>query len=148
VAERRGSERSNSSESPRLGWAGSGASANTHMGVSYVRTVRGRKRGHSLRCRTVKMRMEERERETGTVIISSDCLSIEYTVHYLNTWTRSAYTLVGQSANIPKLRLHHTSHTRAFLVARRTCWSRGVPRRLNCLSSQNRGCASLVAGTH
>jgi hypothetical protein len=49
-------------ELPRLGQAGSGASTNTHMGVSYVRLVRGRKWGCSLHCCVVKMRRKERER--------------------------------------------------------------------------------------
>jgi hypothetical protein len=44
------SERSNSGELPRLWWAGSGASANTHTGVFYVQTVCGREWGHLLHC--------------------------------------------------------------------------------------------------
>jgi hypothetical protein len=57
----------------------------------------------------------------------------------------SAYTLVGQSANIPKSHLHCMSRVRAFLVAWRTRWSRGVPRHLNCLLSLKQG-PCLIGG--
>jgi hypothetical protein len=62
VVERSRNERLNRGELPRLGWAGSGASANTHMGVSYVWMVHGREQGRLLHHCVVKMRMEERER--------------------------------------------------------------------------------------
>jgi hypothetical protein len=88
--------------------------------------------------------VREKGRETATGIV---CCS-EYTVHYLNTLTHSAYMLVGQSMNIPKLCSHHTSRACAFLVAQHTWWSQGVPRCLNCLSSRNRGHAPLAAGAH
>jgi hypothetical protein len=75
-----GSKQSNSGELPRLWQAGSRASTNTHTGVLYVWTVRRREQGRSLHRCAVKMRMEEWERETGTRIVSSDCLSNKYTV--------------------------------------------------------------------
>jgi hypothetical protein len=57
MAEHGRSERLKSGELPRLGQARSEASANTHTGVSYIWTVRGREWGCSLRRCMVKMRM-------------------------------------------------------------------------------------------
>jgi hypothetical protein len=100
----------------------------------------------SLRGRDKNVR--ERERELGLELSPGIVSSSKYTVHYLNTLARSAYTLVGQSTNIPKSHSHRMSCTCAFLVAQCTQWLRGVPRRLNCLSIQNRGRALLAASAH
>jgi hypothetical protein len=63
------------------------------------------------------VRERERENVTGIVYCS------KYTVHYLNMLVHSTYMLVGQSVNIPKLRLHRMSCMYAFLVAQCTQWS-------------------------
>jgi hypothetical protein len=76
-----------------------------------------------------------KERELGPESSSGIVCCSKYTVRYLNMLVHSAYTLVGQSANIPKSCSHCMSHVHAFLVARHTRGSRGVPRRLNCLLS-------------
>jgi len=139
-------ERTGGSTKLCLTWqAGSGASTNMHMGMSYVRY----RRRVLQDVHYVDMRYErwEWKKERGK-LVTGIVYHREYRVVYLNTLACSAYSQVGQSAKSPKLHLHHTSCTHAFPVVWCSQQLQRVPEHLNSLSSWNRGHTLLVSGAH